>query len=350
MIVYLTTAAHRYTPLIFLETVGRALNARFRIIDYERAVGLPHLPPATYIFADLERLDADTTERAGTMWNDLGRDGRSRRLNDPGRAMRRFDLLRMLHDAGLNPFDVYRLTEGRRPRRFPVFVRGESDHEGAITPLLASPAELDAAIADMTARGVAVDDKLIVEFVDVRDADGYYHKYSAFRVGPRIVASDLDFSRDWVAKPAAPETTRRGHFAAELDYVRTNPHRAQLMAIFERAQIDYGRIDYAIKDGRLCVFEINTNPTVLDARWNDPGWVAARRESAAALADALLAIDTPGSGPRLTLRASLRAFATPAPYRLRLLARDVLHGLGLATLEPPLVRAIRHVRGSPRKH
>ena len=37
------------------------------------------------------------------------------------------------------------------------------------------------------------------------------------------------------------------------------------MAVFELANIQYGRIDYALHDGRIEVFEINTNPWSLSA-------------------------------------------------------------------------------------
>jgi hypothetical protein len=351
MIVYLATAAHRYTPLVFLETVGHALNARVSILDYERAFAIEGAPPATYIFSDLERLDGAATAQAVRLWQRLAAGGRARLLNDPARVLRRFELLRALHNSGVNPFDVYRLTEARRPARYPVFLRGESDHDGAIGGLLDSPAALDTAVAELIARGGARAGTLAVEFVDVADGAGFYHKYSAFRVGDRIVASDLDFSRNWVAKPAAPESENPAHYTAQDDYVRANPHATALMAIFKRAEIDYGRIDYAMKDGRICVFEINTNPTILEARWHDPAWVSARRYFAAELADALRALDdVPGRGPRLGLRASLKAARAPGTYRTRLMIRDVLQGLGLIALERPLVRAIRRLRGSPAKH
>lgn len=345
MIVYLTTIGHRYTPLIFLETVGHALNAQVCITGYERACAFTAAAPATYIFTDLERLDEGATAQAVRLWRRLADDGRSRLLNDPARALRRFELLRCLHDCGVNPFDVYRLTDSRRPVRYPVFLRNEADHSGAIGGLLDSPASLDAAIADMTARGVTREGKLAVEFVDVADGAGFYHKYSAFRVGARIIASDLDFSRHWVAKPATPESDDPAHYAAQEAYVRTNPHADALMAIFERAHIDYGRIDYAMKDGRICAFEINTNPTILEARWNDPAWVDARQLFAAKLVDALRAIDdVPGPGPRYALRARMNSARTPAPYRGRLLVRDVLQALGMLALERPLVRVVRRLR------
>jgi hypothetical protein len=48
----------------------------------------------------------------------------------------------------------------------------------------------------------------------------------------------------------------------ELEYVSQNPHQQQLLNIFEVAQVEYGRIDYAIKNGRVQTWEINLNPTI----------------------------------------------------------------------------------------
>ena len=50
------------------------------------------------------------------------------------------------------------------------------------------------------------------------------------------------------------------HYDQHLDYVRTNPHADELRKLFGAANIEYGRIDYTIADGRIQVFEINTNP------------------------------------------------------------------------------------------
>jgi hypothetical protein len=46
--------------------------------------------------------------------------------------------------------------------------------------------------------------------------------------------------------------------------VATRPHDAGVRRIFEKANIEYGRIDYGVcRDGRIVVWEINTNPMVL---------------------------------------------------------------------------------------
>jgi hypothetical protein len=48
----------------------------------------------------------------------------------------------------------------------------------------------------------------------------------------------------------------------ELEYVSQNPHQQQLLEIFDLAQVEYGRIDYAIKDHRVQTWEINLHPTI----------------------------------------------------------------------------------------
>ena len=41
-----------------------------------------------------------------------------------------------------------------------------------------------------------------------------------------------------------------------------NPHREQLARIFSVARAEYGRIDYAVRDGRVQTWEINLHPTI----------------------------------------------------------------------------------------
>ncbi|MEQ8835806.1 MAG: hypothetical protein RID07_03280, partial [Lacipirellulaceae bacterium] len=52
--------------------------------------------------------------------------------------------------------------------------------------------------------------------------------------------------------------------AEELEYVNGNAHSRANASVFQTCGLEYGRIDYATKDDKLVVFEINTNPTVID--------------------------------------------------------------------------------------
>ena len=141
MIYYLCKRRHQYTIRWRLQqdfdvdvVTRRELLRRLCLLSYETAFRLRSLPAGTYIFADLERLSPEETERAAIIWHTLAEHGYCR-LNDPVRSMRRFELLRHLREHGINDFDVRRLTDSRA-LRFPVFIRSESDHEGSKTTLL----------------------------------------------------------------------------------------------------------------------------------------------------------------------------------------------------------------------
>jgi hypothetical protein len=48
-----------------------------------------------------------------------------------------------------------------------------------------------------------------------------------------------------------------------------NPHAREILRASEIGRIEFGRIDYGIVDGRIEVYEINTNPNVPKADKED---------------------------------------------------------------------------------
>jgi len=261
MIFILLTRAHDYTVQHYLETWGRDARGTVTTIHYEDLAFGARLRPGTYIFSDLERLNDAQLELAKLAWRTMAaRPDGFRLLNDPSQALRRYELLKTLHADGINGFQAYRLNNGRLPEKFPLFLRRESEHDGAISPLLHSRAELDRAVEESLARGVRRDDLLAVEFCDTADAAGVYRKYSAFRVGDQIIARHALFSRKWVVK--VPDETEQQWVDEERDYLAAHPHEAALRKVFDLGHIDYGRVDYSLLEGRIQVWEINTNPTI----------------------------------------------------------------------------------------
>ena len=67
--------------------------------------------------------------------------------------MNRYELLRNLHAAGINPFTAYRAEEHPLPSRFPVFVRYEKDHLTPISDLLPDQAALNAKLSSLREQG-----------------------------------------------------------------------------------------------------------------------------------------------------------------------------------------------------
>ena len=261
MIFYVVTGPHLYTITGFLETYGRHLASRVKVVFYEQLTGMRHFPAGTYIFSDIERLSPAMTEVAAQVWNTLSAAGdHIRLLNHPTQAMRRYELLRMLYEEGSNRFNIYRLTEHREPEHFPVFIRGENDHAGSLTPLLHTKAELDAAISNLGRRGCTRDNKVIIEFCNTADTSGTFRKYAAFIIGERIIPDHLFFSQQWMAKNEVVTQIPKAQLREEWEYVQGNPHAAALREIARRARIEYGRFDYGVLNGTLQVWELNTNP------------------------------------------------------------------------------------------
>jgi hypothetical protein len=219
-------------------------------------------------------------------------------------VLSRYELLHTLHREGINRFDAHRPDEPRADLRFPVFLRSAREHDGNLTPLLRDRGELDRALE---AAGRPLDELLVVEFCDTSDEEGLFRKYAAFLVDGRIIPRHLLFARQWSVK--APTLVDPACVQEEWAYLRSNPHEEELKRIFRLARIDYGRIDYAMLDGRPQVWEINTNPVVMSKRRRE--YKPARRKAQVWFAR--------------RMREAFRALATSAGSTA---ARDLLSRLG----------------------
>jgi hypothetical protein len=261
MIVFFVTDEGRITIRSFLETWGSALEGLFRVVPYTRSMGRREDRPGAYVFSDLERLSPGKLEAASRLWEKLERlGGATRLLNDPRKVLLRYDLLRALFERGINRFTVHRYGALDGVERYPVFLRNETDHMGNRSPLLHGRSEVRAAVKAAPRRELPRKRILITEFVDTADSHGVYRKYSAFRVGDRIVARHIFYSKHWMVKNA--DLADPSLVEEEYGYVRGNPHRDTLKKIFDIARITYGRIDYAMAEGKPQVWEINTNPMI----------------------------------------------------------------------------------------
>jgi hypothetical protein len=75
----------------------------------------------------------------------------------------------------------------------------------------------------------------------------------------------------------------------EARFIEENPHAKEMRDIFRLARLDYGRIDYGMVDGRIQVYEINSNPTIFT---NGPWPKTPKKERfAKALTEAYLRVE-----------------------------------------------------------
>lgn len=261
MIHFVVPAGHERMMRDYLELWGRDVAPRLHVVQAESLAGRARVPCGTYVLSSLDQYSARMAEFIVALHQSLASDNRVRFLNHPTRTLQRFALLEELHRQGRNAFRAVRIVDDLAALRYPVFLRNESRHDGAVSPLLETPSELEAGIGKALVQGISPRDLLVVEFCDTADGDGYYRKYSAFVVTRHIIPRSLSYSRSWMLKFQGSEFSR-AMAEEEREYVLANPHERALREVFDLARVDYGRIDYAVKDGRVQTWEINLNPTI----------------------------------------------------------------------------------------
>ena len=271
MIYYLATERFSSTIRYFLTGNGRPLRRSVTVLTYEELFFDGAGPIGHYIFTDFDRLSRYELECAAAFAAAIRKAAPAARiLNHPLNALERFPLLVALHRAGINDFTAIRIENGEFPARYPVFIRSEDGYGGPETDLIFGDREFEAALADLTRHSLPRRGRIAIGFANKRSPDGHYHKFGAFRIGDRIVPHDLMFGREWIVKmqpPPMAADSRDTAFsssddgvASEMHYLKGNPHAETLMRAFKIAGIEYGRADYGVVDGRVQIYEINTNP------------------------------------------------------------------------------------------
>lgn len=264
MIYLLVTRRGAHTFTDYLADWTGASRPIFELRIYEDFLNWPAARSGVYIFSDLERLTDAQLAIVCDHADQLQREQPTARLlNHPLRALRRRGLLDALHAAGINRFRAFPVIGLPDDIRYPIFLRKEREHEGPASRLIGDIHSLRLEALRIAIGGIRLDQILGVEYCETRSADGCYRKYSAFRIGDRIIPAHIVFSEHWVAKDGGSTDQQ---MVEEAAFMRDNPHQAWLRTIFDLARIQYGRIDYSLLDGQPQVWEINTNPVLLKSR------------------------------------------------------------------------------------
>lgn len=290
MILYIATPNNLDTIGHLIEEWVPDLAGLIRTLRYDQLVDVESLPSATYLFSDLARLREPAREIVNSFADRVALAGH-RIVNDPRAAKGRYELLRSLFESGRNPFNAYRLSEFPREVRFPVFVRLERDHSTSESLLLENQADLDEYLILALLHGLGPDDLLVIEFEDVADERREYSKFGAFRVGGQVLPRHLLRGPHWAQRVALRSPSYQ-LFEDEREYCESNPHRQEILDIFNFAGLEYGRIDYSIKGGKVVTWEINDNPMPMSARSTyTPEHLPHQERFAEALAAALHTLD-----------------------------------------------------------
>jgi len=301
MITFLVTGEHDYTIGPLKRGFGVPVP-EVSSLSYEQVSREASLPSGTYVFSDLERLSDAELLWVSDVFRCVAAAPGSRALNDPAHVRVRYGLLRALNAAGLNRFDAYRADGVPRPRRFPVFVRRQSDHDAALSDLLPDQDALDTCLESLMAKGESLRGLVVIEFCAEPVHPGVFRRYGAFRVGDAVHLDHVVTQDSWNVKGGtAGLATEEMYRQDDLD-IRANRFVEEMRKVFDIAGIDYGRADFGVVDGTPQVYEINTNPSM-----SFPPHHASKTRSATLqfarerFAELLWWIDLPSTGPRVVL-------------------------------------------------
>ena len=290
MIIFVLTAEHLYT----LRGAVKELPAvNVSVISYEELFAMRSHPRATYVFTDYDRLPMWRVREAAALYRRL-RDSGFRVLNDPARIPSRYGLLRRLHDNGINDFTAYRVEEGVVPRRWPVLLRSEGDHDPPFRELFHSWDEVKHAIDGAVTAGMPLASLLMVEYAAEPVRPNLFRRLSVYRVGDVWFGATCVHEGTWLVKGGVLGIATPELYDDELRIVRDNPFRAAVEPAFALAEIEYGRIDFGLVGGKVQIYEINSNPTIsFPTEHPSPARVESYRIYRQNFLDALIAIDSP---------------------------------------------------------
>jgi hypothetical protein len=261
MLLFITTHGHFDTVKSLVHRAFGAEIPACAVTTYDKLFKANETRHATHIFADIERLYGWESAVAADAYRAIRRAGLPC-LNDPARVKSRYELLRTLHSAGVNPFTAYRAEDQPQPQRFPVFVRYEADHGMPVSDLLFDQAALDAGLVSLRERGTPLRGLIVTEFAAEPIAPGIWRKFGTFRVGEAVLVDHSVAEDRWLVKYGKKGLASEMMFEEERDAVVSNCFAEGLRPAFELAGVEWGRADHACFKGAEVVYEINTNPAI----------------------------------------------------------------------------------------
>jgi len=258
MIIFLSNPFHRYTHK---KLCRRKDIPEVCCKSYDWLLRQRTLPHGTYIFTDRERMDSWELRIFQCYYNHINQLGEGyRAINNPGTMLNRRALLRKLYSRGINPINVYAVTERVLPQQYPVFIRNENDHQKPLTPLLQTKEELENALLELADQGVPEEGLLITEYCAQALEGTLFRKLSSYKTGDQIFFYRNVHEKGWLVKYGTNNIATQAMYEEEQSMIIQNAYHEEMATIFELAGIEYGRADFGIVDNRVVVYEINTNP------------------------------------------------------------------------------------------
>ncbi|MGY8767220.1 MAG: hypothetical protein ACKVH8_02155 [Pirellulales bacterium] len=281
MIYYLVSSRHSCTFSPYFEDWGKPVQDLVKTLYYEDLDLQKPFAPGLYIFTDHERLLRPEMKIIKQLASQMEQyPSHFRIFNNPNTALTRFKMLESWYESDINQSRAYRIDSLPEDIKFPVFTKREFDHTDRTMRLARSKDELHHVLRRLTFRErLRRREMMLLEYCDVSDGQGVFQKYSIMRIGDYYVPKHIHSSKEWITKHS--EILSDEINQEEFNYIRAAAAPEDVKRGFEIAGLEYGRMDYGLKDGKVQIWEINSNPVVLPTRESlDPKRVPGQAESA----------------------------------------------------------------------
>ena len=291
MIYFVQGVLKGYTHKV-LESADEAPDCH--VWNYQKLLQQDIFPCGTYIFLDRERMDQWELRIYSQLYNHLKNAGAGYKvLNNPARVMNRYELLRMLYHKGINDFNAYLVSERQKPGSYPVFIRRIFDHSTPLTGLLHDETELESALDNLRSLQEPDEGLVIIEYCAEPVAKNLFRKLASYRIGENLFFIHTVHEESWLVKHGTKNLASDDLYKNEYEMIKNNAYENELRPVFDLANIDYGRVDFGLVNGKIQVYEINTNPKIGPPE-DHPNPVRTRSLALAwnRYLDALRAIDT----------------------------------------------------------
>jgi tetratricopeptide (TPR) repeat protein len=263
--------------ICFITCRGQQNNLRPLLVDpsgprsavrfYDDVLSQTQLPRATYVFTATALLSPGELNRAARLFRRLQENG-CRVLNDPARVRTRLPLLQALYRAGMNSFNAFSAEEEEKPKRFPVFVRISHGSRPPLSDLIWDQVTLQRAIEEAITVGLPRQSLMIVEYAAEPVRPGVFRKGSVYRIGNHFVPDLWWYGTSWIVKGDEDGLADEELCAEELQMIRDNSYAKDVERAFDIGNVNYGRLDFGLVNGKPCIYEINLNPELFGVRTN----------------------------------------------------------------------------------
>lgn len=119
---------------------------------------------------------------------------------------------------------------------------------------------MEKALSELRTAGEPEQGVLMVEYCAQPVKDKLFRKHSAYRIGDKTFFYNCVHEENWLVKHGTLNSATDTLYEEEQSMITNSAYHEELSRAFEIGGIEYGRADFGIVDGRVQIYEINTNP------------------------------------------------------------------------------------------